>query len=321
MEHQFEPPTLETVVVPRDRRDRGSLRAALAQLAEQDPLIDVQPDEVLHEDSVSLYGEVQREVIESTLETDYGLDVDFQEPTPIHIERPLRSGESIEVLRKEGNPFLATIGLRVDPAPADSGIEFRLEVEAAVAPLYLYKTLGSFEEHMSRYVHETLREGLHGWQVTDCVVTMTDCLYSVPDGPPSRSGPLSKSTDFRRLTPIVLMQALKRAGTAVCEPVVQVRLEVPAESVGAVLATIGQLGALAEMEALQGDLATVDTVLSVLAAQDMQRELSRLTSGEGVLEATFAGYEPVTGEQPVRQRTTPTPLNRKEYLSGLAGRL
>jgi ribosomal protection tetracycline resistance protein len=75
------------------------------------------------------------------------------------------------------------------------------------------------------------------------------------------------------------------------------------------------------MEALQGDLATVDTVLSVLSAQDLQRGLSRLTSGEGVLEATFAGYEPVTGEQPVRQRTTPTPLNRKEYLSGLAGRL
>jgi len=100
-----------------------------------------------------------------------------------------------------------------------------------------------------------------------------------------------------------------------------VRLEVPAESVGAVIAAVGQLGATAELESLRGDLATVDTVLSILTAQDLQRELLRLTSGEGVLETSFAGYEQVSGEQPRRRRTTPSPLNREEYLSTLAGRL
>ena len=102
---QFPPPTLESVVVAGDPDDRARLRAALTQLAEQDPLINVQQNEVLNEDSVSLYGEVQKEVIESTLETDFGLEVEFQDPTPIHIERPRRSGESIEVLHSETNPF------------------------------------------------------------------------------------------------------------------------------------------------------------------------------------------------------------------------
>jgi ribosomal protection tetracycline resistance protein len=182
------------------------------------------------------------------------------------------------------------------------------------APLYLYKTLASFSEHMERYVCETLREGLHGWQVTDCVVTMTSCTYSVPDGPPSKRGPLSSSRDFRRLTPIVLMQALEQSRTTVCEPVLQVRLEVPAESVGAVLAAVGQLGAPAEMESVRGDLATVDTVLSILAAQGLQRELSRLTSGEGVLESSFLGYQPVSGDPPTRRRMTVNPLHRDEYM-------
>ena len=302
MRHQFPPPTLESVVVARNPDDRARLRVALTQLAEQDPLIDVQQNEVLDEDSVSLYGEVQKEVIESTLESDYGLEVEFREPTPIHIERPRRSGEAIEVLNTDSNPFRATIGLRVDPAPPDSGLEFRLEIDALTAPLYLFKTLASFSEHMGQYVRDTLREGLHGWQVTDCVVTMTSCAYSVPDGPPSRRGPLSTSSDYRKLTPIVLMDALAQAGTSVCEPVLQVRLEVPAESVGAVIAAVGQLGATAEMKSLRGDLATVDTVLSILAAQDLQRELLRLTSGEGVVETSFAGYEPVIGEQPRRPR-------------------
>ena len=322
MRPQFPPPTLESVVVASNPDDRARLRAALTQLAEQDPLINVQQNEVLQEDSVSLYGEVQKEVIESTLKTDFGLDVDFQDPTPIHIERPQRRGEAIEVLYTDTNPFRATVGLRIDPAPANSGIEFRMDIEAVTAPLYLYKTLASFSEHMEQYVRETLREGLHGWQVTDCVVTMTDCAYSVPDGPPSKRGPLSTSSDYRKLTPIVLMQALEQARTSVCEPVVRVRLEVPAESVGAVLAAVGHLGAPAEMESLRGDLATVDTVLSILAAQDLQRELSRLTSGEGVLESSFLGYEPVQGDPPTRRRTTVSPLNREEYMlpAGLRGR-
>jgi ribosomal protection tetracycline resistance protein len=317
---QFSPPTLESVVVATNPDDRARLRSALTQLAEQDPLINVQQNEVLNEDSVSLYGEVQKEVIESTLEIDFGLQVDFQEPTPIHIERPRRSGEAIEVLYTDSNPFRATVGLRVDPAPADSGFEFRLDIDPLTAPLYLYKTLTSFSEHMARYVRETLREGLHGWQVTDCVVTMTSCAYSVPDGPPSKRGPLSTSSDYRRLTPIVLMQALEQARTSVCEPVVRVRLEVPAESVGAVLATVGQLGAPAEMESLRGDLATVDTVLSILAAQDLQRQLSSLTSGEGVIETTFLGYEPVIGDPPTRRRKTVNALNREEYMLHVVSR-
>jgi ribosomal protection tetracycline resistance protein len=320
MRPQFPPPTLESVVMASNPDDRARLRAALTQLAEQDPLINVQQNEVLNEDSVSLYGEVQKEVIESTLENDFGLEVDFQDPTPIHIERPLRSGEAIEVLYTETNPFRATVGLRIDPAPANSGIEFHLEVDALTAPLYLYKTLASFSEHMERYVRETLREGLHGWQVTDCVVTMTSCAYSVPDGPPSKRGPLSTSSDYRKLTPIVLMRALEHARTTVCEPVLQVRLEVPAETVGAVLAAVGQRGAPAEMESLRGDLATVDTVLSILAAQDLQRELSRLTSGEGVLESSFLGYEPVSGDPPTRRRSTVNPLNRDEYMLHVTSR-
>ncbi|MEO7909475.1 MAG: GTP-binding protein, partial [Roseiflexaceae bacterium] len=38
-QHSFAPPTLETIIVPRRAADRGALHAALAQLAEQDPLI------------------------------------------------------------------------------------------------------------------------------------------------------------------------------------------------------------------------------------------------------------------------------------------
>ncbi len=300
--------------------DRARLRVALAQLAEQDPLINVRQDDTRREISVSLYGEVQKEVIQATLANEFGLDVTFRETTPIYIERPTGTGEAIELLHAESNPFLATIGLRIDPAPISSGIDFRLQVDPRTVPLYIYKTVESFTEHMGQYVHQTLREGLFGWQVTDCVVTMTTCNYSVPDGPPSRRGPLSTAADFRKLTPLALMQALERAGTVVCEPILRVSLEAPTDAIGAVMAALARLGAAIETPSLQAKLSTLETILPAARAQDLQRQLPGLTGGEGVLDPSFAGYQPVSGDQPTRRRTAANPLNRAEYMMHLSRR-
>jgi ribosomal protection tetracycline resistance protein len=60
--------------------------------------------------------------------------------------------------------------------------------------------------------------------------------------------------------------------------------------------------------------------LSAARARDLQRQLSGLTRGEGVLESTFEGHEPVIGDPPTRQRTMPNPLNVDEYMAHLAGR-
>ncbi|TML16480.1 MAG: TetM/TetW/TetO/TetS family tetracycline resistance ribosomal protection protein, partial [Actinobacteria bacterium] len=300
MADEFPPPTLESVVVASKSDERARLRVALEQLAEQDPLINVRQDDGRREIAVSLYGEVQKEVIQATLASDYGIDVTFRETTPICVERPVGTGEAVENLHAESNPFLAAMGLRVDPTPYGSGVEFRVQVDSRTVPLYIYKTLESFTEHMDQYVREALREGSFGWQVTDCVVTMTRCVYSVPDGPPSRRGPLSTAADFRKLTPLVLRQALERAGTVVCEPTVRVSLEVPTDTVGAVMPALARLGAAVETPSLQGELSTIGGMLSAALADDLQQQLPALTRGEGVLESSFAGYQPVNGDQPTR---------------------
>jgi len=317
-EHHFPPPTLESVVSPLDPGERARLRVALNQLAEQDPLIDVRQDDVRQELSVSLYGEVQKEVIQATLADDFGLDVSLGEATTICVERPTRAGVAVEILNADSNPFRATIGLRVEPG---SGVDFKLTVDFRLVPLYVYRTVERFAEYMAGYVDEALREGLHGWQVTDCLVTMVDCNYSSPDGSAATRGPLSAPADYRKLTPLVLAQALERARTVVCEPIVRARLEVPTTAIGAVMSALERLGAPAEIPTLDGNLSVLETVLSVARAQELQRQLPKLTGGEGVLETEFGGYEPVIGEPPTRPRTTPNPLNREEYLMHLAKRV
>jgi ribosomal protection tetracycline resistance protein len=302
--HQFPPPTLESIVAPTRPDDGARLRVALAQLAEQDPLIDVRQDGDRGEIAVSLYGEVQKEVIQATLASDFGLDVDFRETTPLYLERPLGIGEALEALHAESNPFNATIGLRVEPAPPDSGVDFRLEIDHTGIPLYVYKRREHFVEAMDQYVRLALQQGPAGWRVTDCVVTMNRSSYSVPDGPPSRRGPLSTAADFRKLTPLVLLQALERAGTVVCEPVVRVSLEIPAPTIGAVSAALARLGASVEAPSQQREVATIEAVLPALRAQELQRQLPELTGGEGMLESTFAGHRPANADRPTRRRAT-----------------
>jgi len=318
-EHHFAPPTLEAVVDPRDHDDRQRLRVALGQLAEQDPLIDVRQDDARGEISVSLYGEVQKEVIEATLATDYGLAVDFRGTTTICIERPSGTGEAVELLNTPTNPFHADLGLRIDAAAPSSGVEVRMDpgLDPRDAPLYVFKTFAGFAEHMDEYVRLALEEGLHGWEVTDCVVTVTRIGYSLADGPPSRRGPMPTANDLKRLTPVVLLRALERAEPIVCEPVFRISAEVPGDAVGPVLAALGRLGAGAATPSARGELAVLESALPASRVQDLRRQLPGLTGGEGVLESSFAGYEPVTGETPARRRTTPNPLNLNEYLAGL----
>ncbi len=299
---QFPPPTLESAVIPSDPGDGHRLRVALGQLAEQDPLINVRQDDERHEIYVSLYGEVQKQVIQSTLADDFHIGVSFRETTMICIERPVGTASALEVLQSDAHPYSATVGLRIEPAPIGTGVEFRLEVEPRLLPLYIYKTAGDFVDAMTQYVRRTLEQGLHGWRVTDCVVTMHECGYYVGDGQGKRVLPTPRTTaaDFRKLTPLVLTDALKQAGTVVCQPMTHVRLELPAARIGGVLSALARLGADVHTPQLHDDLSVVATTLPSAQVRGLQEQLPGLTGGEGALEASFGGYQPVHGNTPSR---------------------
>ena len=313
----FAPPTLETVVLPRRPADKGALHTALAQLAEQDPLINLRQDDTRQELFVSLYGEVQKEVIQATLAGDYGIEVAFRATTTICIERPLGSGAAVEHIGKEPNPFLATVGLRVDPAPAGTGVAFRLEVELGSMPFSFFKAV-------EETVHETLGQGLCGWQVTDCTVTMTHSGYWARQSHAHATFDKSMSStagDFRNLTPLVLMAALARAGTRVHEPLHRFRLELPADTIGAVLPVLGRLRAVPRTTTVQGSSGVVEGEVPAARVHELEQQLPGPTRGEGVLESGFDRYQPVRGPAPTRARTDHNPLDRKEYLLAVLRRV
>jgi ribosomal protection tetracycline resistance protein len=166
-------------------------------------------------------------------------------------------------------------------------------------------------------VHDALRQGLYGWQVTDCTVTMTHSGYWARQ---SHSGGVfdksmsSTAGDFRNLTPLIALSALQRAGTRVYEPMHHFRLEVPADTLGAVLPILARLRAVPRTSVPRGPSSLLEGEVPAARVHELERQLPALTRGEGVLECAFDHYQPVHGAVPTRPRTDHNPLNRKEYL-------
>ena len=212
----FAPPTLETVV---EAEDRVALHRALTELAEQDPLINLRLDG--DELAVSLYGEVQKEVIAATLASEYGLEVALPRDDHDPLREARRDGRGGAAIGTGENEHLATVGLRVEPG---EGVTFALEVE-----------LGSMPYAFFRAVEETVTETLREWRVTDCAVTMTHSGYWAKQS--SAHGIFDKSMsstarDFRLLTPIVLRSRAGARGNRRARAAGVVPARVPARHAG-----------------------------------------------------------------------------------------
>ena len=276
----FAPPTLATVVEPVTTE----VYAALAQLAEQDPLIDLRPD-----GTITLYGEVQKEVVRDTLHDDYGLDVTFRDTTTLYVERPVGSGSAYHLIGVDPNPYLATVGLRVEPLPPGSGMTFALGVELGSMPYAFFRAV-------QESLPAALRNGPHGWEVIDVAITMTHSGYWARQSHAHGTFDKSMSStagDFRNLTPIVLREALERAGTRVCEPVHALRLEIPADTVAAVLPLLGRLRGVPLATTTRGAVAVVDGEVPAASVHELRLRLPALTRGEGLVESVFDRWEPV----------------------------
>ena len=306
--HRFAPPTLETVVVARRPAERGALHAALSVLAEQDPLIDLRLDG--DEIAVSLYGEVQKEVIEATLAHEYGLTVTFRATTTIHVERPVGTGAAVEFIDVDPNPFLATVGLRVTPAAPGRGVGYGIGVELGSMPAAFFRAV-------EEAVTEALRQGLHGWPVTDCTVTLTHSGYWPRQSHAHQKFDKSMSStagDFRLLVPLVLAAALREAGTRVHEPVHAFHLEIPPDTLGTVLPALARHGAVPGAPTVRGAVTLLDGDVPAARVHALQQQLPALTRGEGLLATAFDRYRPVQGPVPERPRTDHNPFDRREYL-------
>ena len=301
---QFSPPGLEALVAARHAGQEARLHAALTGLADEDPLIRTRPAGG-GRTSVLLYGAVQREVIAERLARDFGVEAVFGDVRPVYVERLLGPGHAETAFDKHGgSDFWATIGLRVEPGPPGSGLRYRREAEWGAVPR-------AFHVATEEAVRRTLEQGLYGWEVLDCTVTVTRIAWKSPS---------STAADFRGLAPVVLLRALRDAGTRVHEPCHAVEVEVPGDVLSGVLGALAGLGAEISGSVPRGDGWVVTGQMPARLVQEFTRVLPGLSHGEGALWSRPGRDRPLRGPAPVRPRLDGNPLDRDEYLRFLGNR-
>jgi ribosomal protection tetracycline resistance protein len=312
---QFPRPALESVVDPADPAQRGRLFAALQELAEADPLINLRLDDERHEIAVSLYGEVQKEVIAALLAEQFGVAVTFRPTVTVHIERIAGTGAAFAISSEHTTPYLATLGLRVEPAAVGSGLTCDLEVElGSMPPAFFAATWEG--------VRAGLAQGLSGWEIPDARVVLTHTGYW-----PRQSAMHQKfnknvssvGADFRYLAPVLVHDAISQARTVVCEPVETFQLEIPVGALPVVTVTLARLSGLVtgtETAGVGVGAGAAMTLTGTIPTRNVQRLLAQLpeqTSGEAVFTSEVTHYTPVTGSPPVRPRIGPDPLDRETW--------
>ncbi|MDW3036311.1 GTP-binding protein [Bacillus pacificus] len=294
----FAEPQMEAAIdaVPKERIH--DLYAALMELCEEDPLIQVWKDDVHNELYIRLFGQVQKEVIETTLFEKYNLQVTFSNTRVVCIEKPIGIGISVEVMGEKTNPFYATVGFKVERGELNSGITYTLGVELGSLPLAFHKAIEDT-------VFQTLKQGLYGWEVTDIIVTLTHTGYA---------SPVTTASDFRNLTPLVLMDALKQAETYVYEPVNKFELTVPEHAISTAMYKLAAISATFAEPIFNNDSYQLTGSLPVAKTENFKRMLHSFTEGEGIFSTKPAGFTKLRPPFPTRKHVDYNPLNRKDYL-------
>jgi ribosomal protection tetracycline resistance protein len=256
---------------------------------------------------VLLYGAVQREVLADRLDRDFGVASVWREIRGVYCERVTVVGEHVVAFDpRRPNDFWATIGLRVEPGPPGSGLRYVRDVQPGAVPQ-------AFHRATEEAVRRTVEQGLYGWEVIDCTVTVTRTGYK---------SPISSAADFRGLAPVVFLRALRAAGTRVCEPCSTFELEVPATTLSAVLGMLAGVGAdVTDSVTNSAGAWTVTGNLPVRLGPDLAAALPGLTHGEGALWSRPGPDRPLRETAERRPRLDGDPLNYEEYLRFLSSRL
>src|SRR5690606_23191230 len=97
-------------------------------------------------------------------------------------------------------------------------------------------------------------------------------------------------------------------------PMHRFHLDIPADTLGAVLPVLAKLRAIPGPPTVRRSSCTVEGLIPAAEVHRLQQQLPGLTHGEGILETSFDHYQPVTGAGPTRPRSDHNPFHRKEYL-------
>ncbi len=291
-------PLLTVQVHWANEQDYPLVIAALQELEDEDPLLALQWLQEERELHLKVMGPIQLEILSRLLDSRFGLQVTFSQPSVIYKETLCQAGEGF-IAYTMPKPCWAILRFKMEPLPLGSGLEYHAEVRAE-------DLLPQYQNEVARRVPEALQQGLSGWEVVDLRITLIEGQHHV-----WHTHPL----DFVVATPMAIMNGLHQIGTKLLEPILQFRLSIPEEFGGKVMSDLVIMRAKFEAPSQQGDRMTIHGRLPVATSLDYAVKLGSLTKGRASLSTFFDGYEECPSDVIAeRERRGVNPLDTAKYI-------
>lgn len=268
-------PVLNYRVLLPDDSNVYTMLNNLRLLEEEDPLLNVIWNELLSEIHIQVMGEIQLEILASTVRERFGVIVTFDKGNLVYRETIKET--VIGMGHFEPLKHYAEVHLLMEPIDNGQGMQFGTDCSEDV-----------MDRNWQRLVLTHLQERQHHGVLTGSV--LTDMKITLVAGRGHNKH--TEGGDFRQATFRALRHGLMRTESVLLEPVYSFALELPKELIGRAISDVERMQGRYEDPVIEDDYAVLTGTAPVASMMHYSKEVIAYTRGMGKLSLDLKGYEP-----------------------------
>lgn len=290
-------------VIAKDVKDYQKLGEALEILNIEDPILDFKWFKEEKEFHLKILGTIQTEVLKEDLVQRWEIEAEFLTPKVIYKETPSKTAEGY-VRYWMPKPCWAIMTFLIEPATLGSGISFTSKVRTSdISNKYI--------NEVKRAIPWTLKQGIHGYEVTDLSITLIEGTEHTVHSNPG---------DFLLATPIGILRGLENAGTDLLEPMYAFEIKANQHLLGAISSDLNQMNAQIDSPVFDNNIFIMGGRVSVAAAINYSIKFNATTSGKGRLKLRLDGYKKTTTtDAKIRSYKGVSPLDESQWILHMRG--
>lgn len=291
-------PLLTVMAVPKDAADFAKLATALTELADEDPMLDLEFFPQQRELHLKISGWIQIEILEAILKERFGLAATFTSPTIIYKETPSQTGFGYERYWMP-KPCWAIVKFLIEPLPVGIGVQYE-------SKLGVNDVAFKYQNEVERTIGKALKQGIKGWEVTDLKITLVE-----GEDHPVHSRP----GDFIIATPMAIMNGLVETDTTLLEPILAFKISAARDLLGSITSDLSRLRGSFGNPEITDERFVLEGKIPAATSLDYPVQLASRSGGKAKISTRLCGYEPCA---PELGKTTPfrgiSPLERAKYI-------
>jgi elongation factor G len=274
----FPEPVMSFAITPKAKGDEEKVATAIRRLAEEDPTLRLRRDPQTGEEILSGMSQMHVEVALEKAKRRFGVDVELHPPRVPYRETIRKEARAQGRYKKQTGGRGQFGDCHIVIAPAEGEYEFVDKIVGGVIPQ-------SFRPAVDKGIQEAMHQGeLAGAPVQGVRVELVDGSYHTVD---------SSEMAFKIAGSMAWKDAYMKAEPVLLEPIMEVEVTVPDDSVGAVNGDLNsRRGRLLGMEPL-GGMTQIKAEVPMSEILTYAQSLTSMTGGRGDYAMHFLRYEEV----------------------------